>query len=99
MPTKEEVTKCLFDRMRQDEQVAARMEQAGEAMWREVPFQFYYGHEDNTINIVVTDAEGTAIGPLDLPNDVWKALLDGIGPATVVKKGINSMWLASFSAQ
>ena len=98
MPTLKQVGECLLKRMGQDEEVRKRLEQAG-SLWAEVPFQFYYGNNNDVIDIVVADAERDAIAPLDLPQNVWKALLNSIGPTTLVKKAINTMWLASFSAQ
>lgn len=98
MTTGREVAKCLYHRMRRDKSVAERLAEAG-ALWKEVPLRFYFGDDGDTIDIVVAEAEMASISPLDLPEVVWSALLASIGPSTLVKEAIDTMWLATLGAR
>lgn len=96
MPWESEISDALKVRISTDSgsQLAAANE-----MWREVPFSYYYGNNDNTIDVVVADVIAAMISPATLPNEVWQKLEGLIGPSTLVKKGIKIMWLATFRAQ
>jgi hypothetical protein len=95
MPWESEIADALKERITADS--PSQLTAAG-AMWREVPFSFFYGNNDGTIDVVVADVVARTISPANLPNDVWKNLEGLIGPATLVKKGIKIMWLATFRA-
>ena len=95
MPWESEIADALKERIRQNSE--AQLTAAGD-LWREVPFAFYYGNNNGSIDTAVADVVASAISPASLPNEVWQNLEGLIGPATIVKKGIKIMWLATFRA-
>jgi len=96
MPWESEVAVALRERIRQDDET--QLTAAGD-MWKEVPFSFFYGNNDKTIDAVVADVVESTISPAHVPTEVSKNLEGLIGPATLVKKGIKIMWLATFRAE
>jgi hypothetical protein len=96
MPSETDVAEAL--RARINENSPDQMAQVGE-LWMEVPFAFFYGNQNETIDTVVAEVVAALIRPYTLPNQVSQKMEGLIGPNTPVKKGITIMWLATFRAR
>ena len=70
------------------------------SIWKDIPFINYYGNDDEVVNVVVYETtEGVVKSEgKTLPDNVWKALIAAVSPATLPKNAINTMWLASIRA-
>lgn len=96
MPSETEVGAALKERL--DADSPEQLEQAG-SLWTAVPFAFYYGNQNETIDVVTAETVAELIRPDALPDEVSKKMEGLIGPNTVVRKGITIMWLATFRAE
>lgn len=96
MATESQVAAALHARIGNDS--PDQLQKAGD-LWREVPFGFYYGNNNDSVDTVVAETVAQVIAPANLPDEVWQNLEGLIGPPTLVKKGIKIMWLATFKAQ
>jgi hypothetical protein len=96
MATESQVAGALRERIRNNS--PDKLAKAG-ALWREVPFGFYYGNNNDSIDTVVSETVAGVIAPANLPDDVWHNLEGLIGPTTLIRKGIKIMWLATLRSE
>jgi hypothetical protein len=96
MPWESDVAAALRTRISNDS--PDQMNTVGD-LWTEVPFSYFYGNDNRTVDTVVAETVDVLIRPSTLPAEVEQKMEGLIGPNTSVKKGINIMWLATFRAK
>ena len=97
MATIQRVTELFQARIQKDS--PKQMAKAG-ALWRDLPFNFFYlTNNEDTVEIVVKAVTRQAANEdgVTLPTFVYKKLENMVGPSTPVKKGIQLVFLTSFT--